>query len=162
MRAAAGRLDAALAALGNTPRAVDEPVYQPYQYRRVQIEVVRTIAVAYLHVDRVAGDHAIGTAEIVQSATFTLVSQIHPLDRNGPPRGAVAERDVAAFSDGPAQIQLSEVLRAIGTQLRKPTTDMAALHARLRGGLAGPAGAATAAAPAVGAPQTSGSTASSS
>lgn len=106
------RADQARAQLSNTPRYLDVPVYEEYQFDRARISAARILTVHYYVIDRNAGTYFKSTFDVTEEQQFRISYNVHERD---PERAShlaqgQSEDDLARWEDAPMAVKLSQLV----------------------------------------------------
>jgi S1-C subfamily serine protease len=108
-------LDAATTALAATPRSLDQPVYQPYQFEQQTILAGKEATIPVALVDR--ANRRLWRAELHQRERrqFEILEGLDPRDRDYQKRSAsgVSRYDFERWQRKPPQLQLSAIIAAL-------------------------------------------------
>jgi len=96
----------------DTPRYIDDPVYEPYQYQRVEMEVLKAGSVQYYIIDqrkkRYYKDYFDVTAKEFFTVAYNLSDQDPDLEKHTSTN--VTEEIVDTYEKEPVTVKLSELL----------------------------------------------------
>lgn len=95
-----------------TPRQIDEPVYEPYQYQRVEMEVVKAGSVQYYIIDRRKKRYYKDFFDATAKEFFTVAYNLSDQDPNLEDHTSVnlTEDMVDDYEKKPITVKLSELL----------------------------------------------------
>lgn len=109
---ARGQLEAATRRLQATPATIDEPIFTPYSFKTVPIQVTKTATIRYDVIDRRSGQHSSGSFQ-AREAEENIVA--YGLKEEDPDRLSYrsvvsSETAVAAFETGELMVKSGDVL----------------------------------------------------
>jgi serine protease Do len=105
-------LERAMANLGVTPMTLEKPVYTPYKFRRVELDVTKEATVNYYAIDRTKNSYMRDTFDAKQSRSFKIAYNLHDADKNRRSHLSESdlEEDVVKFEEEEIIVELSDIL----------------------------------------------------
>jgi serine protease Do len=106
------KLDAVMAKLQKTPRYVDKPVFQDYQFDKAEVRAAKTMTVHYHVIDKGLGRYFKSTFDVVERQTFEVLYNVHDKDpeKDALKKQGVTDKDVAEWEEAPATVRLSQLV----------------------------------------------------
>jgi serine protease Do len=109
---ASNRADEARRQFAATPRHVNIPVYQDYEFDRARVHASRVMTVHYYVIDRKGGSYFKSTFDVTEDQHFSISYNVHEKDpsRSTHLAGGQSEEDLARWEDAPMVTKLSRLV----------------------------------------------------
>ncbi|MSO93116.1 MAG: trypsin-like serine protease [Rhodospirillales bacterium] len=110
--AARSQIDEATKALQNTPRFLEKPVHQDYQFDKAEVKATKTMTVHYYVIDKVRQTYFKSTFDVIERKNFEVTYSVdeRDTDRSAHISRASTEKDVVEWEEAAQTVKLSHLL----------------------------------------------------